>query len=225
MKAANWERIRSLTIKIVSHLENLAGQQARTASPDIIKDIQFSLNDIKNITYGDIREIVDQEVKIRLPKMRSTKQQDIFRTLWDDLANEIFGKVSKKVILKGERPLTKAEKQTGFINSTATEWARQIFDHYKNPEQLNFGALLASMEREFGTTPSLPGQLERVESSKSIIDALDELKKRIEEELETIASPSQLAAIKKEGAVKKLEDTAELYKKTIRNRKINWEIR
>jgi len=221
MKAANWARIRSLTIKIVSHLENLAGQQAKTTSQDIIKDIRSSLNDIKNITYDDIRNIVDQEVKIRLPKMRSTRQQDFFRTLWDDLANEVFGKRSKKEIPEGERPLTKTEKQTGFINSTAAEWARRIFDNYKNPGQLNFGALLSSMEREFGTMPSLPReQLEGAESSKPIINALDELKKIIEKELEKIANQSQLAAIKKEGAIKKLEDRIESYKRVLRSGKI-----
>jgi hypothetical protein len=218
VERANAKKIKPLMIKIVSELENLSNIRAVNVPPGIINNIRESLDKIRNMPYNAIRETGDREIESRLARM-NPKQAETFRKLWKDLSNEIFGKISEET-LEGERPLTKAEKQAGFINSTAAEWARRIFDHYKNHEQLNFGALLSSMEREFGAMPSLPGQLERAESPKSVINALDELKKGIEEELGKIANQTQLEAIKKEGAIKKLEDNIELYKKAIRSGKI-----
>lgn len=216
IKEANLKRVRSTAIRIINALENLSRVRAKDIPMGISENIKTVMPNIKGMSYPEIREIVNQEVRSRSEHMEPV-QREAFKKLWKILADELFGKETPEE----EKPLTKSEKQGGFINLIATEWARRIFDHYENPEQLNFGALLASMEREFGTMPSLPGQLERAESSKPITSALDELKKRIGKELEAITNPSQLEAIKNEGIIKKLEDAIELYKRAMKGGEMN----
>jgi hypothetical protein len=225
IRASSLEKIKPLTIRIISELENLANMQAYDVPPKIFISIKNSLENIRNTPYSIIRNIGDEEVKSRLLKMKP-KQQEAFERLWRSLADELFGKVSQETSGR-EKMLTRAERESVFIDSVANEWARRILGSYENDSQLNFGALLSSMEREFSAIPSLPGQLEGggvgVGGSRTMISVLNELKDKIMEEIKKIANETQLEMIKKAGkggAIKKMEDVIDSYQRMLRGEKM-----
>jgi hypothetical protein len=159
---------------------------------------------IKKALYGDI------------DFLRSQEDREIANIVWKHVFKELFNVGIETLFEEEEKKgaeMTKSEKDDSYINMTAEEWARRIRDLYKRPETLNFGDLLTSMENRFGgTKPSLPGQLERGESSKNLLEALSKIKGRIIGELGKITNMEQLTAIRKGGALKKLEDRIEAYK-------------
>ena len=227
IRASNLEKIKPLTIRIISELENLANLQAYDIPPKIVISIKNSLENIRNTPYSIIRNIGDEEVKSRLLKMKP-KQQEAFERLWRSLADELFGKVSQETSGR-EKMLTRAERESVFIDSVANEWARRILGSYESDSQLNFGALLSSMEREFSAIPSLPGQLEGGGvgvgggGSRTMISVLNELKDKIMEEIKKLANETQLEMIKKAGrggAIKKMEDVIDSYKRMLRGEKM-----
>lgn len=101
----NKKRMGPIISGIIRELENLSSMRATNVPKGIIRDIRNSLDNIRSVPYQVMRDFGEAEIKARMEKMNS-KQADVFKNLWDNFANEVFGKIS----FEGQSPLEKAEQ-------------------------------------------------------------------------------------------------------------------